>query len=218
MGHFIEGVVTEICTPFAKDGSIDWDYLRDMIAWQIDCGVRAFFVNGYAGECHELSFDEKLAVVAAVHEVAHPRGAKIMSCSFENSVELNNRLIDAYEEQGMSDCYCITAPPFFKFSQAALYDWSAAIIEHAKRPVYIYNCVEQAVLFDPDTLARLRGGLPQPARLQGRLDQRRQLPAVRAAHRPRELRFPGRLRRLRRHHGAARRRGLRELHGGALPA
>ena len=25
MGHFIEGVVTEICTPFHKDGSIDWE-------------------------------------------------------------------------------------------------------------------------------------------------------------------------------------------------
>nr|MCR4871688.1 dihydrodipicolinate synthase family protein [Atopobiaceae bacterium] len=155
MGHFIEGVVTEICTPFTKDGAIDWEYLRDMIGWQIDCGVHAFFVNGYAGECHELTFDEKLEVVEAVYEVAHPRGAKIMACSFENSVELNKALISAYDEQGMSDCYCITAPPFFKFSQTALYDWSAELIDFAQRPVYIYNCVEQAVLFAPDTLAKL---------------------------------------------------------------
>ena len=155
MAHFIEGVVTEICTPFHKDGSIDWEYLHDMIGWQIDCGVKAFFVNGYAGECHALTLDEKLAVVKAVAEVARPRGAKVMSCSFENSVALNNALIDAYEEQGLSDCYCITAPPFFKYSQAALYDWSAQIIDNAKRPVYIYNCVEQAVLFAPDTLAKL---------------------------------------------------------------
>ena len=160
MGHFIEGVVTEICTPFTRDGQIDWEYLHDMIKWQLSCGVQAFFVNGYAGECHELTLDEKLAVVAAVHEVAHPHGAKIMSCTFENSVQLNKTLIAAYEEQGFSDCYCITAPPFFKFSQAALLDWSAELIDFAQRPVYIYNCVEQAVLFEPDTLARLASEHP----------------------------------------------------------
>ena len=114
MGHFIEGVVTEICTPFTRDGQIDWEYLHDMIKWQLSCGVQAFFVNGYAGECHELTLDEKLAVVAAVHEVAHPHGAKIMSCTFENSVQLNKTLIAAYEEQGFSDCYCITAPPLLQ--------------------------------------------------------------------------------------------------------
>ena len=160
MGHFIEGVATEICTPFTKDGQVDWEYLRDMIAWQIDCGIKTFFVNGYAGEFHALTFSEKLEVVEAVYKVAHPHGAKIMACSFENSVELNKALLSAYDEQGMSDCYCITAPPFFKYSQAALYDWSAELIDFAQRPVYIYNCVEQAVLYAPDTLARLAAEHP----------------------------------------------------------
>ena len=118
------------------------------------CGVSAFFVNGYAGECHELTFDEKLAVLKAVYEEVHD-DAKIMACSFENDIRANKRLIDAYEETGMADCYCITAPPFFKYSQAALYDWAAELIDYAKRPVYIYNCVEQSVLFAPDTLAKL---------------------------------------------------------------
>lgn len=159
MGHFIEGVLTEICTPFTRDGEIDTVYLRDMIEWQISCGIKAFFVNGYAGECHELSFEEKLDVLKEVHDVAAGR-AKIMACSFENDVRANKRLIDAYEQTGYADCYCITAPPFFKFSQAALYDWSAELIDHAQRPVYIYNCVEQSVLFDPDTLARLASEHP----------------------------------------------------------
>ena len=159
MSHFMSGVITEICTPFTKEGEIDFEYLHDMIEWQVECGVNGFFVNGYAGESHALTFDEKLAVVEAVHKAAAGR-VKIMSCAFENDVRANKRLIDAYEEQGLSDCYCITAPPFFKFSQAALYDWSAELIDHAKRPVYIYNCVEQAVLFAPDTLAKLAAEHP----------------------------------------------------------
>lgn len=154
MSHFIGGVLSELCTPFDKDGGIDFEYLREMVDWQIGCGVRAFFVNGYAGECHELTTEEKLEVLKAVHEVGAGR-AKIMACSFENDVRANERLIDEYENTGMADCYCITAPPFFKFSQAALCDWSAELIDYAKRPVYIYNCVEQSVLFSPDTLAKL---------------------------------------------------------------
>ena len=159
MSHFMSGVITEICTPFTKEGEIDFEYLHDMIEWQVECGVNGFFVNGYAGASHALTFEEKLAVVEAVHKAAAGR-VKIMSCAFENDVRANKRLIDAYEEQGLSDCYCITAPPFFKFSQAALYDWSAELIDHAKRPVYIYNCVEQAVLFAPDTLAKLAAEHP----------------------------------------------------------
>ena len=159
MSHFMSGVITEICTPFTKEGEIDFEYLHDMIEWQVECGANGFFVNGYAGESHALTFEEKLAVVEAVHKAAAGR-VKIMSCTFENDVRANKRLIDAYEEQGLSDCYCITAPPFFKFSQAALYDWSAELIDHAKRPVYIYNCVEQAVLFAPDTLAKLAAEHP----------------------------------------------------------
>lgn len=159
MSHFMSGVITEICTPFTREGEIDFEYLHDMIEWQVECSVNGFFVNGYAGESHALTFDEKLAVVEAVHKAAAGR-VKIMSCAFENDVRANKRLIDAYEEQGLSDCYCITAPPFFKFSQAALYDWSAELIDHAKRPVYIYNCVEQAVLFAPDTLAKLAAEHP----------------------------------------------------------
>lgn len=159
MSHFMSGVITEICTPFTKECEIDFEYLHDMIEWQVECGVNGFFVNGYAGESHALTFEEKLAVVEAVHKTAAGR-VKIMSCAFENDVRANKRLIDAYEEQGLSDCYCITAPPFFKFSQAALYDWSAELIDHAKRPVYIYNCVEQAVLFAPDTLAKLAAEHP----------------------------------------------------------
>lgn len=154
MSHFIDGVLTEICTPFTKKGSIDFDYLKDMIKWQISCGITNFFVNGYAGESHALTFNEKIKVLLAVHN-ASAGHAKIMACAFENDIEANKRLLDAYEETGFADCYCITAPPFFKYSQSALYDWASALIDYARRPVYIYNCVEQAVLFSPEILEKL---------------------------------------------------------------
>ena len=97
MSHYITGVLTEICTPFREGGQIDFEYLHDLIAWQIGCGIENFFVNGYAGESFELSFDEKLEVLGCVHEASQGR-AKIMGCSFENDLRANRRLLDAYEE------------------------------------------------------------------------------------------------------------------------
>lgn len=154
MAHFITGVVDEILTPFREDGSIHYKQVEEMIDWHISKGIRNFFVNGYGGECHELTTEEKLELLKVVYGRTKGK-AKIMACSFENSVQMNKDLIDRYEATGMADCYCITAPPYFRHTQQALYDYTAELIDYCKRPVYIYNCVQQGTLYAPDTLAKL---------------------------------------------------------------
>ncbi|MEG2288073.1 MAG: dihydrodipicolinate synthase family protein [Ruthenibacterium sp.] len=154
MGHFITGVVDEILTPFNADGSVNYDKTAQLIDWHLSKGIKSFFINGLGAECQSLSHEEKLELLRVIY--ARTQGkAKIMACSFEGSVEDNKKLLDLYEETGMADCYCITAPPFFRHTQKALYDYAAALIDHAKRPVYIYNCVQMGTLFEPDTLAKL---------------------------------------------------------------
>lgn len=154
MGHFITGVLTEILTPFNKDHSINYEQLKELIEWQISKGIKAFFVNGLAAECQSLTLAEKIKILKTVHEVTEGR-AKIMACAFENSVDLNKELLDLYEETKMADCYCITAPPYFRHTQKALYDYAAELIDYAKRPVYIYNCAQMGTFFMPDTLCSL---------------------------------------------------------------
>lgn len=159
MAHFITGVVDEILTPFNEDGSINYGMTEEMIDWHLSKGIRAFFVNGFGAECHALSTDEKLELLRVIY--SRTRGkAKIMACSFENSVAQNKRLLKRYEDTGMADCYCITAPPFFRHTQEALYDYAAELIDYVQRPVYIYNSVQEGTLFAPDTLARLASGHP----------------------------------------------------------
>ena len=154
MGHFITGVLTEILTPFREDGSIDYKQVEELIEWQMAQGIENFFINGLAAECQALRVEEKMKLLKTIYGVTQGK-AKIMACAFENSVELNKELLDLYEEMGMADCYCITAPPYFKHTQDALYDYAAELIDYAKRPVYIYNCVQMGTLFAPDTLCRL---------------------------------------------------------------
>ena len=40
MAHFITGVITEILTPYNKDGTINFNQLRELIKWQMDCGIK----------------------------------------------------------------------------------------------------------------------------------------------------------------------------------
>lgn len=154
MGHFITGVVTEILTPFNEDGSINYKQVEELIKWQMSKGIENFFVNGLAAESQALTNDEKIKLLKTIYGVTQGK-AKIMACAFENTVALNKELIDLYEETGLADCYCITAPPYFRHTQKALYDYAAELIDYCKRPVYIYNCVQMGTLFTPDLLAQL---------------------------------------------------------------
>ena len=154
MGHFITGVVNEILTPFNEDGTINYQQVKELIEWHMSKGIENFFVNGLAAESQSLTIDEKIKLLETVYSVTQGK-AKIMACSFENSVELNKELLDRYEETGLADCYCITAPPFFRHTQKALYDYAAELIDYAKRPVYIYNCAQMGTFFEPDTLCKL---------------------------------------------------------------
>lgn len=159
MAHFITGVVDEILTPFNADGSINYKQVEELIAWHMSCGIKAFFINGLGAESQALTKDEKIKLLKTIYGVTQGK-AKIMACAFENTVALNKELIDAYEETGMADCYCITAPPFFRHTQKALYDYSAELIDYCKRPCYIYNCVQMGTLYAPDTLAKLANEHP----------------------------------------------------------
>lgn len=159
MAHFITGVVDEILTPFNADGSINYKQVEELIAWHMSCGIKAFFINGLGAESQALTKEEKIKLLKTIYGVTQGK-AKIMACAFENTVALNKELLDAYEETGMADCYCITAPPFFRHTQKALYDYSAELIDYAKRPVYIYNCVQMGTLYAPDTLAQLANEHP----------------------------------------------------------
>lgn len=159
MAHFITGVVDEILTPFNADGSINYKQVEELIAWHMSCGIKAFFINGLGAESQALSLEEKIKLLKTIYGVTQGK-AKIMACAFENTVAQNKQLLDAYEETGLADCYCITAPPFFRHTQKALYDYSAELIDYCKRPVYIYNCVQMGTLYAPDTLAKLANEHP----------------------------------------------------------
>lgn len=157
--HYVKGMFTELITPFNEDGSIDYDMMAGLVDFQADNGVTNFFVNGLGAECHCLSNDEKMKLLEIVRRQAGP-DATLMACSFEGSLKQNKELLQLYMDSGLCDCYCITAPPYFRHTTEALYDWAEQLISYCDKPCYIYNSVQMGTLFDPDTLEKLWKNVP----------------------------------------------------------
>ena len=157
--HYVRGLFTELITPFNEGGSIDYEMMGGLVDFQVASGVSNFFVNGLGAECHCLSNDEKMKLLKIVREHAGPKGM-IMGCSFEESLLQNKELLKLYMDSGLCDCYCISAPPYFRHTSEALYDWANQLISFCDKPCYIYNSVQMGTLFDPDTLERIWRNVP----------------------------------------------------------
>lgn len=59
----LQGVLPAITTEFRPDGSIDHDFVRAHVAWQVAAGARAIIPCGSLGEGATLDYDEKLALI-----------------------------------------------------------------------------------------------------------------------------------------------------------
>ncbi|HPY33530.1 MAG TPA: dihydrodipicolinate synthase family protein [Anaerolineaceae bacterium] len=153
MAHYFQNLVTELITPFNDDGSVDHETLAGIVDFQIKNGVRHFFVNGLGGESHLLSFQERQDVLRTVSSRCTD-GAKTMACVFVSTVQEGKELMDMYADV-KHDAICLTAPAFFPYNEQALYTFTSELLEYAKEPSYIYNCVQMGTLYSPELLTRL---------------------------------------------------------------
>ncbi len=65
-----QGVLPAITTPFRRDLSIDFDFLKKHVAWLIENGCRGVVALGSLGESATLAFDEKVEILKACREAA----------------------------------------------------------------------------------------------------------------------------------------------------
>ena len=91
------GVLPAITTPFAEDGSVDHDFLKQHASMMIDAGCSGIVPLGSLGEAATLSFDEKVAIVRSLREVLDdsvPIVAGIGSLTTRESVALAQAVAD----------------------------------------------------------------------------------------------------------------------------
>ncbi|MGB9963785.1 4-hydroxy-tetrahydrodipicolinate synthase [Halobacterium hubeiense] len=134
---FVNGVFPAMTTPFAADGSIDFDRLRDHARRLVDSGVDGLVPVGSTGESATLTHDEHVEVVEAVVDEAGdevPIIAGAGSNSTHEALGLSQRSVDAG-----ADALLLISPYYNKPETEGMEAHYREIADRVNAPQIIYN-------------------------------------------------------------------------------
>ena len=147
------GVITALVTPL-RNGAVDEDALRRLVADQIAAGIHGLVPVGTTGESPTLDHEEHLKVVKIVIDEAKKR-VPIIAGTGGNSTREAIELSRAAQALGADGMLQVT-PYYNKPTQDGLYRHFKAIIEAAPLPTILYNVPGRTGCdLLPDTVARL---------------------------------------------------------------
>lgn len=151
----LQGCITAIVTPFFEDGSIDFQSLTKFTEWQIGSGVSGLVVVGSTGEAAALTNSEKLAVIRHVAEVNRGRVPLIVGSGTAATAATLEFIGEVNQLSGVDYLMCLV-PYYVKPTQNGLYQHFAAVANHSKFPVILYNVpARTACNLGDDTVLRL---------------------------------------------------------------
>jgi 4-hydroxy-tetrahydrodipicolinate synthase len=141
-------------TPFAKDGSIDWDGVATLANHLADHGHDAIAVNGTTGEAPTTKSSEKLEIIKVVKSTVGSR-VKVLSGAGDNetsyTVEQAKRSADAG-----ADGLLIVTPYYNKPPQAGIEAHFKAVASSTDLPIMMYDIPGRTgVEIESDTIVRL---------------------------------------------------------------
>ena len=133
----LEGTITALVTPFAKDGAVDYGALKELVDWQCESGVEGICAVGTSGESPTLSHEEHHKVVEEI--VRHAAGrVKIIAGTGANSTAEAVSLTKAAIESGGSDATLQVTPYYNKPNPEGLYRHFMTVADLGL-PVVLYN-------------------------------------------------------------------------------
>ncbi len=130
-------LLTAMLTPFAADGSVDYDATKRLALALLDSGSEGLVVAGTTGEAPTLTHDEKLRLFAEVKSAVGERGAVIAGTGTNNTAE-SIELTREAERTGVG-AVLLTAPYYNKPTQEGLYRHFTAIAASTQLPCILYN-------------------------------------------------------------------------------
>jgi len=141
-------------TPFAKDGSIDWNGVATLATHLADHGHDAIAVNGTTGEAPTTKSSEKIEIIKVVKSTVGSR-VKVLSGAGDNetsyTVEQAKRSADAG-----ADGLLIVTPYYNKPPQAGIEAHFKAVASASDLPIMMYDIPGRTgVEIESDTIVRL---------------------------------------------------------------
>jgi 4-hydroxy-tetrahydrodipicolinate synthase len=149
----IKGSLTALVTPF-KNGKVDEDAFRALVAWQIAEGTQGLVPCGTTGESPTLSHEEHARVIELCVEEAKGRVPVIAGAGSNSTDEAIMRTRHA-KDVGCDAVLSVTGY-YNKPTQEGHYRHFMAIAEAVDIPILLYNIPGRAVVsMTVETMARL---------------------------------------------------------------
>jgi 4-hydroxy-tetrahydrodipicolinate synthase len=133
----LRGTGVALVTPFAKDGSVDYNALGKVIDHVIKGGVEYLITLGTTGETPTLSKEEKIAVIEFTFSHTAGRLPIIVGVGGNNTAEVISDLqkLPLYKALAI-----LSAAPYYnKPSQEGIYQHYKAVAAASPKPIILYN-------------------------------------------------------------------------------
>lgn len=135
--NIFKGLGIALVTPFASDGSVDYDVLKNLLDYQLKNGADFFCILATTGETPTLTKDEKQKIKELVVEKVGDKVPILIGCGGNNTADVVNELQTA-DFSGIDGILSV-CPYYNKPSQEGLYQHFKTIAGATNMPVVLYN-------------------------------------------------------------------------------
>lgn len=132
-----QGSYVALVTPFHEDGSVNFDKLRELVAWHVEQGTDGVVALGTTGESSTMSHEEDDEVARCVIETVNGRIPVIVGAG-SNSTQTQLEKSRRYHDMGADGLLLIT-PYYNKANDEGMYRHFATVADAVDTPVILYN-------------------------------------------------------------------------------
>ncbi len=133
----LKGSIVALVTPFAEDGSVNFEALGELLDFHVENGTDGILVLGTTGESSTMSHEEDDAVVEfAINRVNHRVPIVVGAGSNDTQTAIDKSI--KYEKMG-ADYLLIITPYYNKASEAGMIKHFTMVADAVNTPIIMYN-------------------------------------------------------------------------------
>lgn len=133
----LKGSIVALITPFHTDGTVNFEKLRELVAWHIDNGTDAILALGTTGESAAMTHEEDDAVLQCVVETVAGRIPVIAGTGSNATQTMKEKSLRA-QSLG-ADALLLITPYYNKSNTEGLYRHFATVADAVSIPCLLYN-------------------------------------------------------------------------------
>lgn len=130
------GIFPALLTPFDQNNKVNEQALEKLVKYNLEKGVKGFYVSGSTAEAFLLSTDERRQILSVVKDAA-PDATLIAHIGSVNEAEATQ--LAKHASAIGYDAVSSVAPYYYKFSFAEIRDYYYRLADAAELPMLVYH-------------------------------------------------------------------------------